>query len=189
MEKVNKMAPDWKKIGLSLLFTWIGLFMILLQYKYSFIPWANTWSARIFVIAMLILIAIGQGLIRESRVNQIKIGLLTFALEIIGLLAIGGFGVTQNALNGVDFVGASGYWIAFDTLSTPFTSKALEFKIIVETILRLIPSLVLMMGIISVWSNDGPDEMQSALIETGISLVIMLAFGFVGNLIGFTLFA
>ena len=183
------MAPNWKKIGLSLLFTWIGLFMILFQYKYSFIPWANTWSARIFVIAMCLLIAIGQGLIRDSRENQIKIGLLTFALELIGLLAIGGFGVTQNALSGVDFVGSSGYWISFDTLSTPFTSKALEFKIIVETILKLIPSVVLLVGIISTWTASDPDELQSALIETVLSLFIMLAFGFVGNLIGFTLFA
>lgn len=183
------MTADWKKIGISLLLTWIGLFMILLQYKYSFIPWANLWSARIFIIGMLIVIAIGQAYLKNSWADRIKYGLLTFAIEIIGLLAIGGFGVTQNALNGVDFVGSSGYWIAFDTLSTPFTSKALEFKIIVETILKLIPSVVLLMGILSTWTASDPDEMQTAIIETVISLVLMLAFGFVGNLIGFTLFA
>lgn len=183
------MAPNWKKIGFSLLFTWIGLFMILFQYKYSFIPWANTWSARIFILAMLAVISIGQAVIRNARSDQIKFGLLTFALGVIALLAIGGFGVTQNALTGVDFVGTSGYWIAFDTLSTPFTSKALEFKIIVETILKLVPSIVLLVGILMTWTASDPDELQTALIETFLSLGIMLAFGFVGNLIGFTLFA
>lgn len=180
---------NWKRVIISLLLTWAGLLMILLQFKYSFIPWANTWSARFFIIGMAVIIAIGQGFIRENLGDQIKIALLTFALEIVGLVAIGGFGVTQNALNGVDFIGSSGYWIAFDTLSTPFTSKALEFKIIVETILKLIPSIVLLVGIISTWTASDPDELQSALIETILSLGIMLAFGFVGNLIGFTLFA
>jgi hypothetical protein len=183
---VNKES-GWYKHLIAVLCTLLPLLAIMLNFKYQFLPWANQISGVIFIEAMLLIIAFGQAY--SCPTYKFTIGLLSFCLTNVALFAIGGFGVMMDAIgNGESFVGSSGIYIAFDTLSTPFTSKALEFKIIVDTIVRTIPTIVLLVAVVKIWIAANSEDTLGAVIETAIILGVLLAFGFLGNLVGFTIF-
>lgn len=176
---------DWKKILIPGLIVLLGVLLVFLQYRYQYLTFANDWSGRIYLLLCTGLISIGHGMVQNDVSSKIKHGVIMFILINVLLWACGMFTMANDALNGTTVTSESGIWIGFDTLTTPFTSKALEFKIIVQTLVGVIPATVLVLSLISVWTADSPDEQQGALIEFALVLAILIAFSFFGNLFGF----
>jgi hypothetical protein len=176
---------NWKQLLVPGVITGIGLAVLYGQYRYQWISFANMWSGIIFVELCLALIAVGQGMMKIDIGSRIKYGILSFVLNNVALLIIGGIATMNDAVNGTTLTSSAGAYVAFDTLSTPFTSKALEFKIVVDTIVGAVPSMMLIVSVISIWTAGGPDELQSAVFEIIIVLAVLTGFAFLGNLFGF----
>jgi hypothetical protein len=180
---------NWSKNITSVLLTVLGVVLLQSEYLYAYISWANAWSARLFVIGCTIIIGLGVGLIRTEMSARIKVGTLTTILLNVALLAIGGFGITNDAVNGTAITTGSGIYVAYDTLSaisTIYTSKAAEFAIIVNTIAALVPTIVLIVIVVQIFGADDANR-ADVMITCGLILAVLLGFGFLGRTIGFPL--
>lgn len=129
--------------------------------------------------------SLGHAMTQTEMSSKVKQGLLMFVVLNVAMLIFGGFSAINDAVNGTTITEGSGIYMAYDVLTTPFTSKALEFKIIVQTLVGTLPAIILLFSVVSIWTGDSPDEQQAALIEFVLVLGVVLVFSFFGNLFGF----
>ena len=167
------------------LLTSFGMIMLFAQLLWQMFSFPNVWSQRIFIILCLATISLGIGWVKTDMGSRLNTALISFTILNIALILFGGAGMINDAVNGTTITEGSGVWMAFDTLSTPFTSKAIEFKIIVQTLIGTLPALILIFAVVSIIMADTPDEMQSAVLEFIIILTVIIVFSFFGNLFGF----
>jgi hypothetical protein len=176
---------NWKHIFMPALVMALGLCLLLGQLVYQWLDFANIWSSRIYIILCTGVMAIAHGMTKIQMKTKLQNGLLMFVVLNVVLLLFGGFSVINDAINGTTITEGSGIYMAYDVMASPFVSKAIEFKIIVQTLIGTLPAIILMFSVVSVWTADSPDEMQAAVIEFAVVLGIVLAFSFFGNLFGF----
>jgi cation transporter-like permease len=176
---------NWKHLLLPALIMALGLCMLFAQMIYEWVNFANIWSQRIYIILCTGVMSIAHGMTKVRMNSKLQSGLLMFVVLNVVLLLFGGFGAINDAINGTTITEGSGIYMAYDVLSTPFTSKAIEFKIIVQTLIGTLPAIILLFSVVSVWTADSPDEQQAAIIEFAIVLGIVLSFSFFGNLFNF----
>jgi hypothetical protein len=167
------------------LLTVFGMVMLFAQLLWQMFSFPNVWSQRIFIVLCLATISLGLGWIKTDMGSRLQYALISFCILNIALIMFGGAGMINDATNGTTITEGSGVWMAFDTLSTPFTSKAIEFKIIVQVLIGTVPTLILVFSIISIIMADTPDETQNAILEFIIILGVIILFSFFGNLFGF----
>lgn len=176
---------NWKQLLLPVFFIATGLILLYGQMLNQWLTFANITSQRIYIVLCTALISIGHGLSKTETSKRVTQGILLFIILNVALLIFGGLTSINDAINATNITGGSGIFIAYDTLSTPFTSKALEFSIIVKTLVGLLPAIIVSFSVISVWISSDPDELQSAILESAIVLAIVIAFSFFGNLFNF----
>lgn len=176
---------EWKRIVLSTLLIVFGFILLFGQMLYGWLTFANVWSQRIYVILCTAVISLGHAFTQDTLNSKLKHGFLLFIALNVVMLLFGGFSAINDAINGTTITEGAGIYMAYDVLSTPFTSKALEFKIIVQTLIGTLPALILIFSVVSIWTADSPDETQGAVIEFIIVLVVIVSFSFFGNLFNF----
>jgi len=176
---------NWKQLLMPSLLTVFGMVMLFAQLLWQMFSFPNVWSQRIFIILCLATISLGIGWVKTDMGSRLNTALISFTILNIALILFGGAGMINDAVNGTTITEGSGVWMAFDTLSTPFTSKAIEFKIIVQTLIGTLPALILIFAVVSIIMADTPDETQSAVLEFIIILTVIIVFSFFGNLFGF----
>lgn len=176
---------DWKKVLIPALVLGLGLSLLFAQFRYQWVSFANIWSSRIYIMLCIGIISLGHALTQTKPTSQWQHGLSMFIIMNIVLFMFGGFGQLNDAINGTTMTEGSGIWMGFDVLSTPFTSKAIEFAIIVQTIVGTLPAIILIFSVVSIWTADSPDEYGSAMMEFAMVLIILILFSFFGNLFGF----
>ena len=176
---------NWKQLLMPSLLTAFGMIMLFAQLLWQMFSFPNVWSQRIFIILCLATISLGIGWVKTDMGSRLNTALISFTILNIALILFGGAGMINDAVNGTTITEGSGVWMAFDTLSTPFTSKAIEFKIIVQTLIGTLPALILIFAVVSIIMADTPDETQSAVLEFIIILSVIIVFSFFGNLFGF----
>lgn len=176
---------NWKAILMPALIVALGLSLLFAQMIYNWVNFANIWSQRIYILLCTGVISIGHGMTKPTMNKKIQVGCIMFVVINVVLLLFGGFSYMNDALNGTTITEGSGIYLAYDVLSTPFTSKAIEFKIIVQTLIGTLPAIILIFSVVSVWTADSPDEMQAAIIEFAVVLGIVICFSFFGNLFNF----
>lgn len=176
---------NWKHIFLPGLIMILGLLLLWGQMLWGWLDFANVWSQRIYLILCFAVISLGYSLTFINMTDKVKQGLLMFIVLNVAMLLFGGFAAINDAVNGTLITEGSGIYVAYDVLTTPFTSKALEFKIIVQTLIGALPAIIVVFSVVSIWTSDSPDEQQAAIIEIALVLGVILAFSFFGNLFGF----
>ena len=176
---------NWKQLLLPSLLTVFGLVMLFAQMLWEMVDFANVWSQRIYILLCMGTMSIGVGMVKTEMSAQISRSVLSFALMNIAFIMFGGFGAINDAVNGTTLTAGSGIWMSYDVMSTPFTSKAIEFKIIVQTLIGTLPAIILVFSIVTVLIASDPDETQSAILEFVMVLGVLISFSFFGNLFGF----
>lgn len=161
-----------------------AIVLLLGQFGSGWFAFANTFSSRLFVILMFVLASFGNFFLvyePEKVGYAIKVGLITLAF----LLAIGLIFGSIGLLDASDptVYENNGLYFALDSLTT----GVLEIGFVVQTIARLIPTAILLLGIITIYVSDSGDELQSGIIEIVISIGIIVLFYFFGNQFGFTI--
>jgi len=167
------------------LLTAFGMIMLFAQLLWQMFSFPNVWSQRIFIVLCLATISLGIGWVKTDMGSRLNTALISFTILNIALILFGGAGMINDAVNGTTITEGSGVWMAFDTLSTPFTSKAIEFKIIVQTLIGTLPAIILVFNVVTILIASDPDETQSAILEFVMVLGVLISFSFFGNLFGF----
>ena len=71
---------------------------------------------------------------------------------------------------GSEIAGGKGFFFALDTLG----SQISEWTVILKFIVGAVPACVVITGIVLIYVSDTPDELQTAVIETIVAVVIMV---------------
>jgi hypothetical protein len=164
--------------------------IMLSQASLNWIEFANPESARYFGFGMILLSAVGVGLLAGGGwMHSVKYFMLALIFQLIIFLIGGSFGLLDAASQSEAIMdsyalGSGGMWYALDGLSGLATAVgALEG--IVGIIAKIVPVAVIIWGIIGILTADSPDEYTSPLIETGIGIVMLAVFYGIGSLVGF----
>jgi hypothetical protein len=149
--------------------------LILLQIFYGY--WETVFptevSRRIVTEILLVIMSLGFTITPKSMDDKVKQFTASLLLMNLSMFIFGGFIAINDILEGTNVSGSSGIYFGLDSLSTTAT----DFTVIIDTIITLIPSVILIMGIIGMFVSSSPDEMQTAVIEAVVGLALLGIYG------------
>ena len=134
------------------------------------------YDREIFTILMAVLISLGFAVQTDDKRKAIRNFTAVFAV-LIGLpMIVAGLLVVNDTVNGTEVTGSLGIWFALDTIS----SQVAEWTIVIQTIIGIVPVVVVVIGVAMIFYADSPDEMLVPILETAcaIGLMIFAAMGF-----------
>ena len=160
--------------GISLV---IATFLLMiLQLIYEFIPILTDNSKRIYTESLFISIAVGIGLISQTKEKIVKFTLLTWiTLNGVYLLMGGGWINDAIGLGNVDLSDRS-----FDYfLLAVGEGWGDQVSSVINAIVLAVPAVILIVGVITIFGAENSNEYQEAMIEIGLAVILLVVYGIV----------
>ena len=186
------MSLDGKKIASVSGITLGGLALLDSQFSYKWITFANQATSNAFLILCLAIISFGLCLMNKTWAKRLISFVIILAVFIVAIYLTGAFGLVLDASNGATVVAQNPYF-GFNVFMlsgaepSDYLASAETFASIVNTLISIIPAIIFVVSVIQI-ETAGTDGMMDALFTVFIILAIMLAFGYLGSLIGFHVF-
>lgn len=150
----------------------------------------NPWNVRLFVIACLLMIAVGYGMSGQDLDDKLYRGFTAFAILFIIQFAVGTFWVVNDAYaTEVDAIIAQKniektYWFAFDSFNANMKEVGELIVLITQSVVTAVPIGILIFTVISIFHGDTTDDYQTAILEGGMAFVFMVAYAWLGSNFG-----
>jgi len=175
------MRNFWKaRIGqITMLVSW-GL--ILYQATVGIFTPSDQETARWFAIGLILISSFAITIGIKTPERKITYAFTALGIQMGGFLVFGSIGLLD--VSGTNYAVAEGFIYAMDGMGG-FATAISAIDGIVGILAKLLPLIVLIVGEVGIMLSDTPDEMQTPLIETGISIALLAVFYGVGNLVGY----
>lgn len=180
------MKQFWYNLIAGLCLILIPWMLILAQMSgLAWLTFANSTTARYFVVSMMVLSAVGTGFMVNGASKRIIWIIVALLAQLGVFLMMGYLGLLDAQANIADFAySENGFYYSLDAMGG-FTGAVMGLSGIVSIVAKAIPLAVLVWGIIGIMLSDSPDEATTPLIETGIVIGVLAVFYLIGNWIGF----
>lgn len=161
----------------GVLLSLVPFLLLLLQIYFGVFNFTADWQGRTFVLVNTLVMAFGFAMnLWKDKAKFLKNMVINFAV-ILSVIFLGGFGLNMLSTAGLDFgvVIDSNYFI-LDSLSEQVATAGIIIDMVVKSI---VPAAVIIFCIVMFIMADTPDEYTAALIEGGVSIVLIIVFGLV----------
>ena len=175
------MRDIWKA-RINNLLVLVPWFFILYQANVGLFTPADHNTARWFTFLMILISAIGSGIDVKPTSRKATYIFISLGLQLGVFLVFGSIGVLDATTT--SYQASEGFLYSLDALGG-FSSAVAGLDGIVGIIAKVLPLVVLIVGEIGIMLSDTPDELQTPLLETGISIALLAVFYGVGNLVGY----
>jgi len=146
---------------------------------------ANIATGRIYIILLMVMGSFGSALLNNTIEKAIITGIGSFLTQFLIVVAFGNVAVLDAMQNNEGFMWSeSRAYFMLDGLSG-LSEQVAGVSGIVNLVAQLVPTAVLVWGIIGILLSDSPDEMTTPIIEIIISIGVLALYYGLGNWLGF----